>query len=302
MRYNSQQSSAAASQGCSILRTAIQRKNVEETRAAIHSGADINARWRNGYIEQETPLMLASDTGCAVIVDLLLQAGADPTAVNSSNSGGAGKLTPLHYALNPGKKETGYLEIVKSLICAGAPPDAESNNGTTPLALACETAWTEVVELLVAQGAKAHLSSRARKHPLHFAVIHGNKQIVGYLLQNGAPVDSRNEHGDSALMIALSRGREELAEFLLQEGADLQTTNDAGETTLVKAALFARDAEDEEHTKAIRLLKMLMSRGADLNAKSRNAKTAYDLVSDGYEPGAMKFLKSHGAKSGKEIP
>src|SRR5689334_6047028 len=127
--------------GASRLRKAIQKKDIGATRALIESGADPNVTWKNGYIEGETPLMLASDAGLAEIVDLILGARADVAMRTTSEARGAGNLSALDYALNPGKKEAGYLHVVQSLVKAGSPLDVPSNNGTTPLATASRAGW-----------------------------------------------------------------------------------------------------------------------------------------------------------------
>jgi hypothetical protein len=67
------------------------------------------------------------------------------------------------------------------------------------------------------------------------------------------------------------------------------------------AALFARDAEDEDHAKAIRLLKLLLERGVAVNAKSDDGKTACDYLEAAYQPEAKKFLKKNGGKTGKQV-
>lgn len=283
------------------LRQAIKQKIVERVAESIKNGANVNCVWTNGYIENETPLMLASDSGSAEIVNLLIKSGADVTLKTSSISGGAGDLTALHYALNPGRKEAGYFNIVKVLLKAGSDPDSPSNNGNMPLANAAQSGWKEAVVLLLDSGAKSHLRSGVKFPPLHGAILGGNIDVVSLLIERGAPVDCRGERGDTALMIALKNGKEDAVEFLLQHGADPKAVNDLNQTTLICAALFARDAENEEHKKAIQLIGLLLDQDVAINAKDKDGKTAYDHIQAAYEPEAVNFLKQKGAKLGKQV-
>lgn len=283
------------------LRQAINRKLPAKVAECIKNGADVNCTWTNGYIENETPLMLASDSGLAEMVDLLLKSGADVRLKTISISNGAGDLTALHYALNPGKKEKRYLNIIKALLEAGADPDSPSNNGNTPLANAAQGGWTDAVVLLLKNGAKAHTRSGVKYPPLHAAVLSGNTDLVKLLVERGSPVDCRDERGNTALMTALENGREDSVEFLLRHGADPKAVNNLNQTTLMCAALFARDAEDHEHKKAVGLLKLVLEKGVAINSKDNDGKTALDHINGSYEPDAPNLLKKKGAKPGKQV-
>jgi ankyrin repeat protein len=97
-------------------------------------------------------------------------------------------------------------------------------------------------------------------------------------------------------MIALIGGREKAIELLLKRGADIKAVNKLGQTTLICAALFARDAEYDDHERAIEILKRVISLGVPLKAKDNKGKTALGYAKDGVEKGAADFLKKETAR------
>jgi ankyrin repeat protein len=157
-----------------------------------------------------------------------------------------------------------------------------------------------MVNLLLDSGAATHRRSGLKQPPLHAAVLSGDSAMLELLLENGAAVDCRSDQGDTALMAALKNGKEDAVELLLRHGADPKAVSDLGQTTLICAALFARDAEYEEHEKAVRVLERIVPLGIPSNAKDHAGKTALDYANDGYEKDAAKFLKAKTAKSAKQ--
>ncbi len=267
--------------------------------ACLKDGADVNARTVNGYIRDVTPLMLAANAASADCVRLLLKAGADVAAKTTSESGGAGDLTALHFALLAGKAEKQHLDVVKLLLDAGANPDAPSNNRTTVLVEAARIGSKPLMELLLAAGAKSHLATGARLSALHAAAGKGRVEIVALLLARGVPMDLRDAKGETALMAAAGSGQEAVADLLLKAKADPHAASADGRTVFIWASLFARDASDEDEAAvAIRLLERLVKLGVDVNAKDEEGKAALDHGAMAYEPAVTKFFNKPGAKPG----
>ncbi|MFO1487931.1 MAG: ankyrin repeat domain-containing protein [Verrucomicrobiota bacterium] len=283
----------------SALFKACESGDAAKVTAALKAGAEGNARTVNGYIRDVTPLMLAANAASADCVRLLLKAGADVAARTTSESGGAGDQTALHFALLAGKAEKPHLDVVKLLLEAGANPDAASNNGTTPLVEAVRIGSKPLVNSFLAAGAKSHLQAGAKLSPLHAAAAKGRTEIVELLLARGVPVGLRDAQGKTALMDAVSCGQITVMETLLEAKADPHAASADDRTVFIWAALFARDASDEDEAAiAVRLLERLVKLGVDVKAKDAEGSSAADYGAAAYEESVTKFFKQLGAKSG----
>jgi hypothetical protein len=110
-------------------------------------------------------------------------------------------LTALHrlasaYAFEDAM-QTGCLHSVRSLLLAGAVPDARDVLGQTPL---------------------------------HHAALSGiyAKEAVSLLLSSGLDVNAKDASGETALHLAARRGRQDTVEYLLAQGASLVVRNADG--------------------------------------------------------------------------
>lgn len=112
--------------------------------ALLDAGADVNVMSRVNLpnIPRNTPLHAALAGRRREVARLLIQRGADVTAVDSAG------LTPLHHAAAGGN-----VEIVSMLLDRGARVDARDEQGQTPLDYALRGGHEEVVALLRGRGA-----------------------------------------------------------------------------------------------------------------------------------------------------
>jgi ankyrin repeat protein len=154
-----------------------------------------------------TPLHRAARQRQGSTVRLLLDRGAVPTRRDRNGMGAIDGIS------RTGDDEA-YLDVVRSLVAAGVPPDEPAALERTPLFDACLAGSTAVVEFLLKHGADPNRRDRSGRTPLMMAAFGGETQIVRHLLVAGADPEIKNDEGMTAFMIADERGHEEVMRAL----------------------------------------------------------------------------------------
>ncbi|RDW68827.1 uncharacterized protein DSM5745_08587 [Aspergillus mulundensis] len=136
---------------------------------------EIDQSSRSEYI---SPLALAVDRGNPGLVDLLVQAGADPRAEDPSRG-----LTLLEMAVTQNN-----IDMCRTLLAYGAPVDPPSHRRKqSPLSVAVDEERVDMVSLLLSAGAR--VNDEYDELPgtvLARAIEHGNVLLVDLLLNAGA--------------------------------------------------------------------------------------------------------------------
>ena len=285
---------APAPDGTTALHWAVHWNDAETAGLLVRAGADVEAANRYGA----TPLWLAAGRAEAELVGLLLDAGADP----NTPALGAGE-SPLMAAAR-----AGGVAAVTRLLAHGADVDARDGwRGQTALMMAAgnHEPHAGVVRVLLAHGADVHARSRSIEEApfaggglrtiggltaLHFAVRQNDAASVGMLLGAGAAVDERAPGGITPLRMAIDHGYHDLTDLLLDGGADPNDADDAGFTPL-HAAVRKRAGGNPERGdrragagggRSTALLKDLLARGADPNARLPLRRLPPNFNPDGY--------------------
>lgn len=196
-----------------------------------------------GYTEQLGPAIRSAATAEVVAA---LHAGADPNARFSFKDGavavqpavsGVGEPA-LNVAVKSGSPQA-HKCIVAALLSAGASPDAVGLRHMPCLEEAATLGDAGAVALLVACGANVNLRSDEGIAPLEAAAgsLEGDEPgIVQTLLLAGARADAQDAGGRTALMAAAERGHVRSLVALVRAGADPRRADAAGRT----AVAFAR--------------------------------------------------------------
>ncbi len=130
----------------------------------------------------QTPLFLAAAYGFVEILDLIL--ARQEEGLNARDAHG---LTPLAHAARGGR-----VEVVASLLEAGADPDIQDAYGFAPLHQAAVQGDLETVEVLIAGGARPapglardYGRYKAGSTPRDLARLARQRVVAGYLLRHG---------------------------------------------------------------------------------------------------------------------
>lgn len=304
--------------GTTALHWAAYRDDLEMAQLLIQAGARTDAKTRLGDI---TPLYMASKNGNAAMIKVLLNAGADTWSTTTTGT------TPLMLAAASGSSDG-----VKLLLDRGVDVNAKDiNQGQTALMFAAALDRAEVIKILAARGANLNAvslvptpftdkkdekvaagkgSGKPDRGPLalggmtalQFAARDGQMSAVQTLVAAGADVNLPTASDEmTTLTIAIFNGHFDIAKFLLDRGADPKPANAAG-----VSALFALvDAQwaahvwypaptvDQEKTSYLDLMRELLAKGADPNARIKQKLWQRQFHPDWVDPaGATPFWRA----------
>ena len=228
----------------------------------INSGCDVNLSPDSNI----SPLhVVASKWDSAVIIELLINAGADVNAIAAQKGPLMTKFySPLMTALN---REKVNPAAVKLLIDAGANVNYENLSGKTPIHIAVSKSEDICVEHLLKAGADPNIEDGDFESPLWIAVSENNVKIAPLLLGYGGNVNFRNKpYHMSLLCNAVNRQHKNMVKILLDHGADVNA-----ETALGASALhYAVDNGN------IGIMKLLLQKNCEMEN--------YSLFKDIYNP------------------
>src|SRR5436309_9486093 len=253
---------AGSKTGFTPLMFAAQKGDVESARILLRAGAKPNDAQPKTRL---TPLMIASAMAHAKAVDLLLDNGADPNLVDASG------YTSLHrvvrdsdYGINLDSKDA-VLATVKSLLKHGANPNIRLNPGK-------DKAAEEISK--------------------------GNVQI--YEKRTAVTVNEIVLQGATPLFLAAEVNNLDVIKALVEAGADPLIPTERGTTPLIMAAGGGTDVQreraPEERAMAVETAKLLVERGADVNAAGQYGWTALHAAAYQGLNDVIAYLVSKGAK------
>ncbi|MEJ3658605.1 ankyrin repeat domain-containing protein [Actinomycetes bacterium KLBMP 9759] len=295
------------------------RADIDTARALIAEGASLGPINAAGV----TPLHMAAFTsGSPELVRLLVEAGADIDAVITGPKPPSlfslvaswrllsRELRPGEAPLSAAVKGVGAavrkhmpraVEVVETLLAAGADPNLADDLGHTPLVHACAVAREgvpEVVPMLLAAGADPDPGT-GEQSPL-YAAAYGEPGPVEALLAAGAdpcrPTKAR--HWSSAGLTPLHRaaigGLNEVVQLLVDAAKDVDVRTADGVTPLHFAAV----------NPDLRRLQYFLEAGADPNASMdveapfgthfrQGTRTPLDIAQRGDRDDAVALMKRY---------
>lgn len=219
-------------------------------------------------LDGKTPLIIAVGNSYFETAKILIENGAD---VNSVDFEG---WSALSYAVN-----NGDIEIAKLLLTNKAKIKGE-------LLLAIKSPIVEsridMIKLLIDNKANINYTDDDGFTPLNIAIETGNMETVKLLITNGADVNGLMQDGVSLIGYAIAQNNMDLLQILIENGANVNNTNGDSwaDTPLMTASRLGLD----------NVVRILLSRNADINAVDINGNTALHTASLNSQLSVIKLL------------
>lgn len=175
--------------------------------------------------------------------------------------------------------------LVRELISAGARVNARDESGGTALMNAASESGYEVVKELVDAGAKVDFEDADGKTALMFAAGNEDSRIAKLLIDAGAQVNTKDHGGKTALMVAADEGDPATVKLLISFNADVNAVDHSGKS----AMMYLAETNDLESALA------LLNAGADLSLRDKEGKTALGHAKERSQPDMITLLESRGA-------
>jgi ankyrin repeat protein len=263
--------------GMSALHYAAREGHMETARALIEGGANLDLP----SADKMTPMVMAIANGHFDLAKLLLDRGANPNLAADSG------LTPLYATIdvqwapkawfpqpNITQEKTGYLELIKELLDKHADVNAAVGEKLWFRSFTNDYTWVDP----------------AGATPFWRAAQSSDTAAMKLLLEHGANPKTPNKTGETPLMAAAGIGWAanwsvnaplpfiDAVKLCVDLGNDVKAADSRGYTALHGAAYLG----DNE------MVKYLVSKGADVRAKSRAGDSPADMAN-----GPTRFGQPH---------
>lgn len=222
---------------------------------------------------ERTMLVIAASYGHDVILQALLEAGANPNVRCKQ------QLTALHYAIQ-GRE----VFSTKTLLRYGADPSAKDEQGWMPLHHAAWDGAGGCVEHLVKAGADVNARVPTGESALQIALQEANVNTARELVSMGADVKVKwAKSGATTLMLAMElNNATELITMLLEKGVDVNAVPKNGLT-----AFYTAVAMDD-----VALMELLLKHGAKINEPTSKWQTALEVARQYKASKAQRWLEA----------
>ena len=281
----------------SPLAEAVSVDDLQTVEHLIHSGVDVKAQDRYGF----TPLYFACNNGDAAIVRKLLEAGADAnaadangetalmTATRNGNIDTIKALLQHGAAVNAKDHDSGqtalmwaaranHPQVADLLLEYGAEVNVATRKGKPPAVRPpnagggshglgfVRSGWPE-------RGFQPEVPGGMTA--LLYAARDGRPEIARRLLSAKADVNQADANGITPLLMAITNNHLDIAKSFIEHGASVTSTDWWGRTPLfvaleIRNRDYSRTGEhDIDRPAALELMKMILDRGSDPNAQTK---------------------------------
>ncbi|XP_054638984.1 B-cell lymphoma 3 protein [Dunckerocampus dactyliophorus] len=243
---------------------------------------------------RQTPLHLAVITQQVNMVDALLRAGADPSALDRNGQ------TAMHLCCEYNHR--GCLSVVLSLPSSSTCLEMRNYEGLSPLHVAVIRSHTDLSTMLLDAGADINtMDIKSGQSPLILAVESNNAEMVHFLIESGCDVNRPSYSGNTALHSACGRGQADMVRLLLKNGADSSLKNYHNDTPLMVAKnKKIADILRGRGTRPIRLQEQHITRSPHKSNFFQNV--SYPSRSRGCSPSTIQHAVPHSPETPSTLP
>ncbi|XP_076303972.1 protein phosphatase 1 regulatory subunit 16A-like [Tachypleus tridentatus] len=234
-----------------MLLEAAARNDIEEVRRLLMLGVSPDSTNEDGL----TALHQCCIDDSEEMMKLLIEFGANVNAKDSE------QWTPLHAAAT-----CGHLHLVKYLIAKNADLLAVNADGNMPYDICEDDSTLDYIESEMAkQGVTQEMIDETRAAT--------EKQMLAdlkLLAENSEDLEYRDHQGATPLHIAAANGYLTVVEYLLDQHVSTDSVDNDQWQPVHAAACWGHPE----------VIEMLVQSGADLNARTKNGETPYDICED----------------------
>ncbi|VDI67913.1 Hypothetical predicted protein [Mytilus galloprovincialis] len=279
---------------------ACDRGDVETVKTLLLNRANVNMKTNNG----ELPLIAACQQGHGILIQMLLDKGADInqsllTAIQRDYERTVNILLCKRGCFGDDVNtlmtlacKAGSIKTIRILLEKGADINHVDSNKNIPICIACTKGFFHIVELLIKRGSKLNYRCKDGKTPLYQACELGFQTIAEMLIVNGADVNEiyadrkalqhnndlykrltekvlvsniPDKDGRYPLFLSIDRGFYLISEYLVQKDYHIAMLEDDRKTALI--SVFRSGKKDLSY--------LLVSKGYTTNLTNFNATMLY---------------------------
>ncbi|XP_030459921.2 uncharacterized protein LOC115680267 [Syzygium oleosum] len=243
----------------------------------ISAGCNLNSWTECG----ETALMIAARRRNEECVKVLASAGVDIASVSSSGQSAVSIAESVQWSL-------GFQQAVVDVIRAGKVPQSSNAKMFCPLMFVTQANEVEVLKKLI-EHADINLDEQDTDGytPAMRAAANGHMEALRVLVFAGANTKMKNKQGDTVRSLSeLTQNGETFEAITHEYELQKRLNNSAGVNSLHHAA----------RNGLIDLVRVLVSKGHDVNAPDAEGYTPLMLAAKGGHSALCELLLSHGAR------
>jgi ankyrin repeat protein len=287
----------------------IHKGDVSAVHEVLRDNADPSSHDETGA----TALMYAAAFSSPECMRLLIAKGADVDGANQVHATALmwsvaepekvkillAKNADVHVRTDDGQtalllaaRRGGNIESVRLLLAHGADPKAVDRDGVGLLRIAYDSGDAALEQAARGAGLECIRLEQLGKAPLLAALGSGDKDLIDTVFRLGVNPNELTKMESTRLPsmgVLAFDGATAPIQVMLEHGANPNVRGDRGITPLMMAA--AADKPDLE------LVRLLVQKGADINALDQSGRTVLDWALTQGETGISRFLRSAGAKS-----